>query len=130
MATAVKIMAHVGRTINGKPVCGACGNEVEALPATDAPRVHVKSGEARCKNLSRKEVRAYGKSREWVAANAYEVWQSPDGSWTYYVLAKRQTDDLQQYAIWLCACVSPFETDMAGHDTYASDVRSHCRRIA
>lgn len=131
------LTAVAGPSINGKDYCQHCGNQVEWLTGTPAP-LHVATQQAACKNVSRREIRLYSETkgmsdadaRAYAQEHAYETWQSPDGSWTFYVLAKRQVDDHKQYAIWLCAVVSPYETDMAGHDTYAADVRSTCQRIA
>lgn len=64
--------------------------------------------------------------------NPYEVWQSTDGSWTYQVLKKNQRPELEArnpYAIWNCACRSPFELDLAGHDTYRKDILLHTLRV-
>lgn len=62
--------------------------------------------------------------------NAYEVWQTPDGSWTWYVLKKWQADDDKQYARWFCDVTSPFvgEDGELG-DVYVSEIKSNAIRI-
>lgn len=127
MATATALKAVAAGRINGQPFCKNCGSQVEWLTGTPEA-VHVLTSEARCKNLCRKEIRAYRRSIGEVYLAAYEVWTNHNG-WTWYVLAKRQIDDHKPYSIWLCACVSPYETDMAGHDTYASEVMANAVRV-
>ena len=90
--------------------------------------LHTQTGLPQCKNLCRKEIKAYRRAIGEVYLAAYEVWTNHNG-WTWYVLAKRQIDDYKPYAIWLCACVSPYETDMAGHDTYAAEVMANAVRV-
>lgn len=57
--------------------------------------------------------------------NAYEVWKSRDGSWTWHVLKKYQADDNKQYARWFCDVTSPIVGD-AGElgDVYVRDIKS------
>jgi hypothetical protein len=64
---------------------------------------------------------------------AYEVWQSPDGSWTWYVLKKYQSpakEAANKYARWMCLVITPM-TGPGGDmgDTYVTDVTSYARRI-
>jgi hypothetical protein len=57
----------------------------------------------------------------------YEVWTGP-GNWTFLVVKKNQAPDKEAsnpYAIWNVACATPHETDLYGHDTYASEVKAH-----
>ncbi len=61
--------------------------------------------------------------------NAYEVWQTADGSWTWYVLKKYQADDDKQYARWFTLVDSPFVPNGELGDTYVADVKSNARRI-
>lgn len=63
-------------------------------------------------------------------ANAYEVWQSLDGSWTWYVLKKWQADDDKPYARWFCLVTSPMvgESGELG-DVYVSDIKANARRV-
>jgi len=62
--------------------------------------------------------------------NAYEVWQSNDGSWTWYVLKKWQADDNKEYARWFCDVVSPIvgERGEMG-DVYVSEIKDNASRI-
>jgi hypothetical protein len=62
--------------------------------------------------------------------NAYEVWQTPDGSWTWYVLKKWQADDSKEYARWFCDVTSPFvgEEGEIG-DVYVAEIKSVAKRI-
>ena len=59
--------------------------------------------------------------------NAYEVWQSADGTWTWYVLKKYQSPEAEAknpFARWFCLVTSPMTTasgDMG--DTYVNDVK-------
>lgn len=62
--------------------------------------------------------------------NAYEVWQSNDGQWTWYVLKKWQADDNKPYARWFCDVTSPFVGEQGElGDCYVADIKSHSRRI-
>ena len=62
--------------------------------------------------------------------NAYEVWQTSDGSWTWYVLKKWQIDDNKEYARWFCDVVSPFvgESGEMG-DVYVAEIKEQAKRI-
>jgi len=63
-----------------------------------------------------------GKSRKLSKGEApYEVWLR--GAWRFLVIKKNQVDDDKPYAIWNVGCVTPMERDMAGHDTYVSDIK-------
>jgi hypothetical protein len=62
-------------------------------------------------------------------AHAYEVWQTPDGTWTWYVLKKWQADDDKQYARWFCEVVTPYTPEGEFGDTYVKDIKSRARRI-
>src|SRR6266568_2978424 len=59
--------------------------------------------------------------------NAYEVWQSFDGSWTYYVLKKYQSPEKEAqnpYARWYCRVTSPMTTERGDYgDVYVSTVK-------
>lgn len=61
--------------------------------------------------------------------NAYEVWSTRDGSWTWYVLKKYQADDDKQYARWFTLVDSPFTPDGELGDTYVADVKENAVRI-
>lgn len=61
--------------------------------------------------------------------DAYEVWQSLDGLWTWYVLKKWQADDFKPYARWFCEVVTPIVPEGEKGDVYASEVMISARRI-
>ena len=60
--------------------------------------------------------------------NAYEVWQSPDGSWTWYVLKKYQNPEKEAenpYARWFCEVVTPMCPWGELGDVYVSSVKDN-----
>lgn len=64
---------------------------------------------------------------------AYEIWQTPDGSWTWYVLKKYQTPEKEAenpYARWFCLVTSPFvgESGEMG-DVYVHEIKRYAKRI-
>jgi hypothetical protein len=66
--------------------------------------------------------------------NAYEVWRTPDGSWTWYVLKKYQSPEKEAqnpYARWFCDVVSPFVGE-AGEmgDVYVHDIKGSAVKIS
>ena len=61
--------------------------------------------------------------------DAYEVWQTPDASWTWYVLKKYQVDDSVDYARWFCDVVSPICPGGEMGDCYVSDIKSYAKKI-
>ncbi len=64
--------------------------------------------------------------------NAYEVWQTADGTWTWYVLKKYQSPDREEnnpYARWFCFVTSPYVPDGEYGDTYISDIKEIAKRI-
>lgn len=61
--------------------------------------------------------------------NAYEVWQSADGTWTWYVLKKWQVDDSKPGARWFCDVVTPFCPNGEMGDVYVSDIKKYARKI-
>lgn len=61
--------------------------------------------------------------------NAYEVWQTPDGTWTWYVLKKYQADDLKPYAKWLCVVVTPICPQGDIGDVYANTVLTTAKKV-
>lgn len=70
--------------------------------------------------------------------NAYEVWQSFDGSWTWYCLKKYQSPEQEAknpYARWFCDVVTPICPDGEMGDVYCNDndmdkgIKSMARRI-
>ena len=63
------------------------------------------------------------------ASNPYEVWQSLDGSWTWYVLKKWQANDDKEYARWYCKVTSPFVPEGEYGDVYVSEIKANAVRI-
>src|SRR5437868_10866532 len=65
--------------------------------------------------------------------NAYEVWQSYDGSWTYFVLKKYQTPEKEAqnpYARWYCDVSSPLTQGRLDYgDTYVRTVKDGTDRV-
>ena len=61
--------------------------------------------------------------------NPYEVWQSPDGSWTWAVLKKWQADDNKPFARWFCNVVSPFTPHGEMGDVYVSEIKSQASKV-
>jgi hypothetical protein len=65
--------------------------------------------------------------------DAYEVWQTRDGSWTWYVLKKYQSPELEAknpYAIWFCDVVTPLVGEQGEKgDVYVSEIKLHAVKI-
>jgi len=61
--------------------------------------------------------------------NAYEVWQTSDKSWTWYVLKKWQVDDNKEYARWFCEVVTPFVPEGEMGDVYVNEIKEQAQRI-
>lgn len=61
--------------------------------------------------------------------NAYEVWQSFDGTWTWYVLKKWQADDNKPYGRWFCLVTSPIVPEGELGDVYVSEIKSSATKI-
>ena len=64
--------------------------------------------------------------------NPYEVWKSPDGSWTWAVLKKYQTPDKEAnnpYARWFCNVVSPFTPHGELGDVYVNEIKSNAVKV-
>ena len=60
---------------------------------------------------------------------AYEVWESPDGSWVWYVRKKWQINDDKPYARWYCDVVTPMCPNGETGDVYVSEIKSNAVRI-
>ena len=63
---------------------------------------------------------------------AYEVWQSFDGSWMYYVLKKYQSPEKEAqnpYARWYCKVTSPITPKGEYGDVYVATVKQGTRQI-
>ena len=61
--------------------------------------------------------------------NAYEVWRSHDGTWTWYVLKKWQADDDKEYARWFCDVVTPICPDGEMGDVYVKEIKDNAIKI-
>lgn len=64
--------------------------------------------------------------------NAYEVWQSVDGTWIWYVLKKYQNEEkeaVNEYARWFCFVTSPYCPEGEFGDTYVREIKNIARRI-
>jgi hypothetical protein len=73
---------------------------------------------------------ACGKLRK--ISEPYEVWQSPDGSWTWKVLKKYQSDEGEAknpYARWFCVVSSPYVESEMG-DVYVSEIKSQAVKVS
>ena len=72
-------------------------------------------------------------SKRVTPEQAHEVWQSFDGSWTYYVLKKYQSPEKEEknpYARWYCWVKSPFTSERGEYgDVYVGTVKSGARKI-
>ncbi len=61
---------------------------------------------------------------------AYEVWQSYDGSWTYYVLKKYQSSEKEAqnpYARWYCRVTSPLTTERGDYGDHRNEAGNPAR---
>src|SRR5437763_13428667 len=64
---------------------------------------------------------------------AYEVWQSYDGTWTYFVLKKYQSPEKEAqnpYARWYCLVKSPITPNGEYGDVYVATVKRGTQQIA
>jgi hypothetical protein len=65
--------------------------------------------------------------------NPYEVWTTPEGSWTWYVLRKYQTPENEKknpYAIWFCAVKSPLTHGAFEYgDTYCQEIQAVATKV-
>lgn len=64
--------------------------------------------------------------------NAYEIWQSYDGSWTWFILKKYQSPDkeaLNPYARWFCDVVTPMCPSGEMGDVYIKDIINNSKMI-
>ncbi len=63
---------------------------------------------------------------------AYEVWQSLDGSWTYFVLKKYQSPEKEAtnpFARWYCLTKSPITPNGEYGDAYVATVTDGTHKI-
>lgn len=61
--------------------------------------------------------------------NAYEIWQTLDGTWTWYVLKKWQIDDDKPRARWFCDVVTPICPNGELGDVYVADIKAQAVRV-
>ena len=69
----------------------------------------------------------YAKMRK--ADKPYEIWESSDGTWKWYVLKKWQVDDDKPYARWFCLVKSPIVPDGEYGDVYVSEIKSNAHKV-
>jgi hypothetical protein len=65
-------------------------------------------------------------AKKVIPEEAYEVWQSFDGRWTYFVLKKYQSPEQEAtnpYARWFCLVKSPIVPRGEYGDAYVSTVK-------
>jgi len=63
----------------------------------------------------------------------YEVWQSPDGSWTWKVLKKYKTEAGEAddpYARWFCFVTSPFCEYGELGDVYVREIKATAVKVS
>ncbi|MDP2692762.1 MAG: hypothetical protein Q8O88_03945 [bacterium] len=61
--------------------------------------------------------------------NAYEVWRSLNGTWTWYVLKKYSANDDKPYQRWFCDVVTPICPDGELGDVYVKEIKDNAIRI-
>lgn len=61
--------------------------------------------------------------------NPYEIWKSRDGSWTWFVLKKWQSDDDKPYARWFCLVKTPIVPEGEMGDVYVKDIKGAAVRV-
>lgn len=62
----------------------------------------------------------------------YEVWQTPDGAWTWKVLKKYQSPDKEAgnpYARWFCFVTSPFCEYGEMGDVYVQEITGQAVKV-
>jgi len=70
-------------------------------------------------------------AKRMTPETAYEVWQSYNGAWTYFVLKKYQTPEMEAknpYARWYCMVQSPITPKGEYGDVYVSTVKQGTAR--
>ena len=60
---------------------------------------------------------------------AYQVWQTTDGSWTWYVLKMWQADDDKPCARWFTDVVTPMCPNGEMGDTYVSEIKANAVKV-
>lgn len=61
--------------------------------------------------------------------NAYEIWQTLDKSWTWYIRKKWQVDDNKPFARWFCDVVTPIVPEGETGDVYVKEIKEVAKRI-
>lgn len=61
-------------------------------------------------------------NRQRTKDNPYEIWETPDGTWKYYVLRKYKKEVKTDYDYWYCCVVSPMTPRGEYGDVYAKTV--------
>lgn len=72
-----------------------------------------------------------GKTRK--VNEPYEVWKTPDGSWSWSVLKKYQTPEQEaknEYARWFCLVVSPFCPRGELGDVYVQEIQAQAVKVS
>ena len=71
-------------------------------------------------------------SKTVAPENAYEVWQSSDATWTYYVLKKYQSPEKEAqnpFARWYCLVQSPLTPHGEYGDVYVATVKDGTHQL-
>ena len=71
-------------------------------------------------------------AKRMTPETAYEVWQSYNGAWTYFVLKKYQSPEMEAknpYASWYCMVQSPITPKGEYGDVYVSTVKQGTSRV-
>jgi hypothetical protein len=67
-------------------------------------------------------------NKEVKREEAHEVWQTPNGEWTWYVLKKWQSPSNEAknpFSRWYCNVVSPMTSERGETgDVYCADIKS------
>ena len=61
--------------------------------------------------------------------NAYEVWQTLNASWKWFVLKKWQIDDDKSFARWFCLVKSPIVPEGEFGDVYVKEIKENAIRV-
>jgi hypothetical protein len=71
-------------------------------------------------------------AKRMMPENAYEVWQSSDKAWTYFVLKKYQSPEKEAtntFARWYCMVQSPITPKGEYGDVYVATVKDGTHQI-
>jgi hypothetical protein len=75
--------------------------------------------------MAKTEERKLTTSQRLAQHKPIEVWQTPDGSWTWEVYKKYQKDDDKPYARWFVKAKSPFVPEGELGDEYVEGIKKH-----